>query len=470
MGKKLFYQKNFSMSLQHQSIRCMRANLLRTNTAEGFRKEWHAASIGVGAGDTGNGDYETQCRRDVLAYTLINVMHTAWKLTHFESVYIYGGFIAAHHSGLPWNDLDCVIYGSKKPESHIRIVEFLQHCIRQLSFILSIPTTDIRFRRIGEAQRFQSLKSGYANKFEIEVVGKSVTTPISLPIDITIPCCRYHNDSVCVDGVFVDTPATIGSCLKWPFTCNTLVLRTEIRPDVNAIVKTIPVEDIVALLQNGMDILLGLSRSPEQTFPVTGTKYLKYHLYCKTKVEKKRLQGWDLSAKPVGYPLAGIEAIAQAMSREHVILAASSETILRVDAARQRWEHRHNMRMMEARQREEWEAQRATEEAQRATEEAQRAAEEAQRATEEAQRATEEAQRARAEAERAREAELRAPVDASLHHHHLVENNAASNDSEEDIPNHWQERLSSSESDSDLDDAEFASRMNMLRDMRYYYQ
>ena len=278
------------MSLQEQSIRRIRAELLGATTAADFMRLWNLATRAAGAGDTGKGDFQAQIQRDVIAYLILHILRSSVYIGTYKEPKVYGGFVAAHHSGKPWDDMDLfidIIYAN--------LQRLMQYCVQQIRFILDI--THIRFKH--EFKPPNRFNAKYASKCSITVWNSQ--SPIVIPIDVTIPWCTHYSSKVFSHGRVVDTPATLGSCLQIRLLPDE-TLHTEVRPDVNKLIEAYSIDSILRFLQNGEDIRFGLYMPPELLFDTKLSNYNRYITYFKGKIQKKHEQGWKLDAPPVGYP------------------------------------------------------------------------------------------------------------------------------------------------------------------------
>ena len=117
-------------TLEEKSIAAMRAGLLKADSAK-LCAAWKDASTVKGGNE--NGVFEDIMSRDVIAYTILRVL---FLFKHK----VFGGFIRAHYSGKPWNDIDIMVNMTKERGSVDTLLPALvRNIIQFIAFVLPIP-------------------------------------------------------------------------------------------------------------------------------------------------------------------------------------------------------------------------------------------------------------------------------------------------------------------------------------------
>jgi len=205
--------------LEDLSIAKLRDRMSKASIAEmtGIKKELATSCKG------GNEHviFDESLMRDLYAYAVINF------LTMYDFV-VFGGFVSAHVSGKPWNDIDLIMPLDNFAQDHVlKVVAFLR-----LSFgikPMQIQMNECQVKR-------------YARTFSLTIQENGVVH--SIKIDI-VPKGAMHK--------MIWLPVTVGKCLL--MSDNVISLRNI--PKAAHILLPWKVTDILELLQNGNDV--GLS-------------------------------------------------------------------------------------------------------------------------------------------------------------------------------------------------------------------
>lgn len=217
--------------LEDRSIAKLRERMSKASIAEmtGIKKEIETSCKG------GNEHviFDESLTRDLYAYAVINF------LTMYDFV-VFGGFVAAHVSGKPWNDIDFISPADTRAQDHVlKVVSFLR-----LSF---------GFKPI-QIQMYESHAKRYARTFNLTIKENGVVHSINFDI---VPGGPSKMGQVWL-------PVTVGKCLS--MSDNVISLRNI--PKAAHMLLSWKVDDILELLRNGKDVGLSFpsptkSRNPE---------------------------------------------------------------------------------------------------------------------------------------------------------------------------------------------------------------
>ena len=216
------------MTLEERSIAAYREKLLRCKAYE-LSAEWEKSTLLKGGNS--NVVFETQHRRDVLAYTMI-------RSAELNGCYVFGGFVRAHCSGKPWNDID-VLVPSGRHEDDVWV-----DMLKMILFVLPLSNFDLR-------QRVLRKSESYAKKYSV------TTNDVTIRVDMM----QVGRTSASPHTML---PVTVGSCLQMK--SDTITIRNV--PNIGRHLSTWHVTDIVQMLRNGEDMKLcpNLSAAMSQKF------------------------------------------------------------------------------------------------------------------------------------------------------------------------------------------------------------
>jgi hypothetical protein len=193
--------------------------------------------------------FDESLMRDVYAYAIISFLN-------IYNVVVFGGFVASHISGKPWDDIDVMT----DPNHVMKVISFLR-----LAF--GFKPMDVQMQE-GESKR-------YSKGYIFKIHDGDFTHTIKMDI---VPALNTHW-----------IPVTVGKCLMMKD--NVVSLRQI--PTAAFMLHAWKVNDIVEMLRNGHDV--GLS------FPIV-TRNTSYSEYWWLRIRKVKKQGFDvnkfLGAKP----------------------------------------------------------------------------------------------------------------------------------------------------------------------------
>lgn len=235
------------MSLANKCICTIRKELSRCS-ATGYADYWSKADTVKG------GDefivFEDGLRRDIVAYIIV-------RYFFIFDAYIFGGFVASHHSGLPWNDIDIMLV-----RPHDNFIELLNNLPSFICMMTGLAKDAMSIK--------QSSQSAYGNKVELKV--KYDEQFISIPIDL---CFEWRL------ALIPWPPITVGSCLKMDKDGTSW--RHIREPYPFSPLEQWCLSDIIALLKVGQDFRLEIEYPPGE---------LAYKKYLSSLAEKSKL--WKL--------------------------------------------------------------------------------------------------------------------------------------------------------------------------------
>jgi hypothetical protein len=193
--------------------------------------------------------FDESLTRDLYAYAVINF------LTMYDFV-VFGGFVSAHVSGKPWNDIDLIMPDDSAARfSVMKIVAFLR-----LSFGLKSM----------QIQMYESQAKRYARTFNLTIKDNNINNYIK--IDIVQKTCQKS---------MMWMPVTVGKCLS--MSDNIISIRKI--PNSTHILLSWKVADILELLRNGNDVGLSFP-NPSQS------RNAAYRDYWWQRVSKLRGMGY----------------------------------------------------------------------------------------------------------------------------------------------------------------------------------
>lgn len=232
--------------------------------------------------------FEDWLFRDIIGYSMIHYFFM------FNGT-VFGGFIPAHYSGLPWTDLDIMFPSKVGVDSINGLPDFL-------NFLLGIERYCIRMR--------QHSHNNYGVTY-----------------DITVNATNEHRVTIKVDICLQETiknmpnkllPVTIGSCLQMDKHGNT-IFRSGIDSNIDRRLQCWTVHSILTLLKKGSDIKFAF----HQKLGVRMTdRYREYYWY---RIHKK-MKYWNLlpvdGKEPVPYPAEQLDILIKRITQINISRAA----------------------------------------------------------------------------------------------------------------------------------------------------
>jgi hypothetical protein len=196
--------------------------------------------------------FDESLTRDLYAYAVINF------LTMYDFV-VFGGFVTAHVSGKPWNDIDLMMPADDRTQDHVlKIVSFLR-----LSFgftPMQIQMHECQAKRYARTFNLIIKENGVLHSIKIDIVSKSM------------------------DSRMLWLPVTVGKCLL--MSDNVISLRNI--PKAAHMLIPWKVADILELLRNGNDVGLSFS-TPSQS------RNEAYRTYWWQRVGALRESGYEVN-------------------------------------------------------------------------------------------------------------------------------------------------------------------------------
>lgn len=236
--------------LENLAIAKLRDRMSKASIAElvGIKKE---VEIGCKGGNE-HVIFDESLMRDVYAYAVISF------LTIYDFV-VFGGFVAAHVSGKPWNDIDLMLPADNAA------------CFDQVLKILAFLRLSFGFKPM-QIKMYESQARRYARTFNLTIKDKDIVH--SIKIDIVHNNMLGHNNMLWL-------PVTVGKCLS--MSDNIISLRKI--PKAAHMLLPWKVDDILELLRNGNDV--GLS------FPTPSqSRNAAYRDYWWQRVRNLRKMGY----------------------------------------------------------------------------------------------------------------------------------------------------------------------------------
>lgn len=201
--------------------------------------------------------FDESLMRDVYAYAIINFLN-------IYEIVVFGGFVAAHVSGKPWDDIDIMM-----PCEHNHIMKIIAF----LRLAFGFKPVDVQMK--------EGRVKAYAKSFTLTIYEGGCVHSIKfdiVPYINMISISKLHW-----------IPATVGKCLS--LKDNVISLRHI--PKAEIMLHAWKVNDIVTMLRDGHDV--GLS------FPAV-LRNASYNEYWWLRITKVRKQGYEvnkfLGAKP----------------------------------------------------------------------------------------------------------------------------------------------------------------------------
>ena len=187
--------------------------------------------------------FDESLTRDLYAYAVINF------LTMYDFV-VFGGFVSAHVSGKPWNDIDLMMPADNLAQDHVlKVVAFLR-----LSF--GFKPMQIQFERTNVNQ-YECQSNSYARAFSLTIKENGIMHSIKIEI---IPNAMHSN--------MIWLPVTVGKCLS--MSDNVISLRNI--PKAAHMLSHWKLADILELLRNGHDVGLSFA-TPRLSLSVAYREY-----------------------------------------------------------------------------------------------------------------------------------------------------------------------------------------------------
>lgn len=282
-------------TLEEKSIAAFRKKLLNGDSAT-LRTCWDQCKTVKGGNESGI--FDEMLARDVLAYTIL-------QLIFLQGGFVYGGFVAAHYSGKPWTDLDLSVLKATRAadlsEASLEISDkIMSNIFHFISFVLSIPTLQLRCRR--------HVNNNYGIAYDLICMVNDYR--IVIKIDMTFYSSIRGN--VLLDSQhYTFIPVTLGKCL-----CMDLE-GTRLRniPSHNHLLLSWKVKDIIEMLESGTDVMLCLR----------GNKHRIYREYFWFRIEKIK-KHWTLlqsnESPPLEYSESKLSHLIERMTKLSVERAA----------------------------------------------------------------------------------------------------------------------------------------------------
>ena len=249
-------------TLEEKSIAAMRAGLLKADSAK-LCAAWKDASTVKGGNE--NGVFEDMMSRDVIAYTILRVL---FLFKHK----VFGGFIRAHYSGKPWNDIDIMVNMIKERGSVDTLLPALvRNIIQFIAFVLPIPKSCMAY------VLHSGCKYGHACDLKINVADKVI---VIIKLDLVVAD---------FDNPITQIPVTVGSALEMLPDCS--VRRRESNLMICKRLGHWNAEEIIDMLRDGKDVKLCLKAAPK-----TDKKKLYYQNYYWCRIAKMTSLKWSFIA------------------------------------------------------------------------------------------------------------------------------------------------------------------------------
>lgn len=260
----------------------MRERLLKANSRE-LEAELHNASRIKGGNEFC--DFEECLKRDVIAYTCV----------HFFFMFdcsVFGGFVASHHSGLPWSDIDILTKSATREDLIVGLPNFI-------TFTLGLRKECVRLR--------EHSYSHYGRSFDINVK-LSNNNSCTIKIDLT------QNDRIQKMRVKF-LPVTLGSCLL--MNRHGTHFRNANDHLIDQKVSFWNVPDVVDILRRGEDVKIAVTRLSQKD----SAFYREYYWYRITKKQKY----WKLlhvdGREPEPFTPEKLELLVRRMTQLHIARA-----------------------------------------------------------------------------------------------------------------------------------------------------
>ena len=243
-------QKHWSMSrLEDLSIAKLRDRMSKASIVEmaGIKKELETSC----KGSNEHAVFDESLTRDLYAYAVINF------LTMYDFV-VFGGFVSAHVSGKPWNDIDLIMPGDQLAQEHVlKVVSFLRMAFG--------------FKPM-QIQMYECHTKKYARTFSLTIKENGVVHTIKFDI---VPKAMHSK--------MMWLPVTVGKCLS--MRDNVISLRSI--PKAAHMLLSWKVDDILQMLRSGHDV--GLS------FPMPAqSRNAAYRDYWWQRIRALRKLGYEV--------------------------------------------------------------------------------------------------------------------------------------------------------------------------------
>lgn len=192
--------------------------------------------------------FDEALMRDLYAYAVINFLN-------MYGFSVFGGFVAAHISGKPWNDIDVMMPSDAAIElDHIfKVVMFLR-------FAFSFKATELFMT--------ESANKKYAKEFTLCITDENVKHKIKIDV-----APRWCNDRM------LWLPVSIGKCLMMR---DNIIFIRDIRM-ASSFLFSWKVDDVLELLRSGRDVSLSLARNHHS---------ISYSMYFWTRIKAMRTAGY----------------------------------------------------------------------------------------------------------------------------------------------------------------------------------
>lgn len=237
--------------LEEKAIQAMRAELLDCPLAK-LSAHFHDTAPRCKGGNEVE-LFEDMARADALAYAVVRVS-TALGCT------IFGGFLAAHFSGKVWKDIDIMLPSQLSMHTvHVALA-------RMLPDIIDVHRSEVR---TAIEQR-----GAYGTRMQVTLLDTHDEKDTSVSIDLVHPKPRM-----------MYVPTTIGSCLSYDG--NEMTIRRDASPHL----RFWRLSDVLDILKNGEDVMLGRDHGGSDD---------AYQTWFWQRIDKLVSRGYDIRRRPIG--------------------------------------------------------------------------------------------------------------------------------------------------------------------------
>ena len=181
--------------------------------------------------------FEKSLLRDLYAYAIVSFLN-------MYSFTVFGGFVTAHVSGKPWNDIDVMMPSDSR--------ENLEHILRIIAFL----RLAFGFKPM-EVQLHEKCTKYGTSAWHLSIIDGNFIHYIN--IDVVPKSSNKHMRWL---------PATVGKCLSMKD--NVIALRSI--PKCHCLLLSWKVDDVVEMLRNGKDVGLSFPHASDSR----NTEYRNY--------------------------------------------------------------------------------------------------------------------------------------------------------------------------------------------------
>ena len=195
--------------------------------------------------------FEDSLMRDLYAYVVISFLN-------IHDFVVFGGFVAAHVSGKPWNDIDVMVPTDSHKDYIFKIVPFLRLAFGFKPMQLQLQEHEPQMKRYARAFHLSITEDGVRHTIKIDVILKAFSHTMTW------------------------LPVTVGKCLSMKD--NIISLRNI--PKAKHMLHHWKVDDVVELLRNGNDV--GMSFPT----PLASLQFAAYSEYWWLRMKGARKLGY----------------------------------------------------------------------------------------------------------------------------------------------------------------------------------